>query len=82
MAAVAAGTAAAALAGSFKLDVGDLRTEHTRACPSMVLERGVLGGEYLSCSGDAVGLLVALENLAADSPIRFDVDVEAEKLQR
>ena len=36
-----------------------------------------MGGEYLSCSGDAVELLVALENLTADYPIRFDVDVVA-----
>ena len=36
-----------------------------------------MGGEYLSCSGDAVELLVALENLTTDSPIRFDVDVAA-----
>ena len=36
-----------------------------------------MGGEYLSCSGDAVELLVALQNLVADSPISFDVDVVA-----
>jgi hypothetical protein len=43
----------------------------------VVLEGEVLGGEHLSCSGDAVELLVAFENLTADYPIRFDVDVVA-----